>query len=55
MNKIFIRIAVGALLASVKNAETREDVKDIAKEVVQGVLLAYADDGDFLNEVLTGR
>lgn len=52
MNSIFMRIGIAALLSSVKNPVKREGLKDICRDIVRGILLAYADDDKFMNELL---
>jgi hypothetical protein len=48
---IFIRIGIAALLGTVKNAERKAELKGLCREIVQGILLAYADDPDFLTSL----
>lgn len=51
MGEIFIRIGIAALLQSVKNPAKKDAMKGICRVLVRGVILAYADDEDFLTSL----
>ena len=49
MNEILLQMMVASLIKSVKSPEKKAKLRPVCQQIVQSILLAYADDEEFLD------
>lgn len=55
MNALLIKLGIAAFLQSIKEPKKKADARQTARMLVQGILLAYQDDPEFLEDVQDGN